>query len=106
MPSRTPAAPPASTAPPSAASRRPRTASLSSRADTRVPCPPSPQTRSPEFSEPASERLMRAVPTSCAPPPYLSPRLPARDERLGSNGDPLPLRGRGDREGALSLTGG
>src|SRR5262249_26888453 len=29
-------------------------------------------------------------------PHHPSPRLPARSERLGSNGDPLPLRGRGD----------
>src|SRR5215472_17876624 len=33
--------------------------------------------------------------TLSSPPHYLSPRLPARGERLSSNGDPLPLRGRG-----------
>jgi len=41
----------------------------------------------------------------CAPPHHLSPRLPARGERLSSKCDPLPLRRRGDRR-SLSLPEG
>src|SRR5262249_31757217 len=54
-------------------------------------------------SSPASAVLfMRTVATSGVPPHYLSPRLSARGERLGSNGDPLPRRGRGDRTDSLT----
>src|SRR5215475_13349465 len=38
----------------------------------------------------------RVFPRSLLPLIQLSPRLPARGERLSSNGGPLPLRGRGN----------
>jgi len=44
--------------------------------------------------------------TSGAPPHPLSPRLIARSERLGSKGDPLPQRGRGDWADPLTLAEG
>ena len=47
-----------------------------------------------------------ACSASYATPHPLSPRLTARGERLGSNRGPLPLRGRGDQNGSLSLVEG